>query len=109
MASSALFLGFLVVSVVLPALFFPRVVRVLGSVIGWYIRKRTQPRREILLARVAIEEREYEQSKQSVSRPSPADDDDWEKIDSHATATATNGGKAAKDWKGIVGFFHPFW
>lgn len=66
---------------------------------GWFIRRHTNARREVLLQRA----REYvtEDVTNSV-------DDDWEKVDA-VVGTAPNGQKLDRDWNGVVGFFHPFW
>jgi len=85
---------------------FSSILRNVGTAVGWYLRKSTQPRRTLLLEKVATEEREYEAKK---SRNDETEDDEWEKVESVVTRTAANGGTPGKEWKGIVGFFHPFW
>ncbi len=74
--------------------------------VGWHLQRSTAARRELILARIEVEEQDH----QSRIRNSPkSDDGDWEKIETYASGSAFNGGKLQDDWKGIVGFFHPFW
>lgn len=74
--------------------------------VGWSIRRKTGGRRELILARVQEEERDY-RSKQNKS---PKEDEDWEKVEGYATGTAPNGELPQdEEWDGVVGFFHPFW
>ncbi|KAF2461443.1 hypothetical protein BDY21DRAFT_332146 [Lineolata rhizophorae] len=88
---------------------------------GWYLRRKTTDRRRLLEKRVAIEQDDYDSSREkkqkgnnAQSLPPPQtdqkgeDDDDWKKVECHMTNSTTNGGPLDKDWKGIVGFFHPF-
>lgn len=77
-----------------------------GRAVGWYLRRRTTARRQSIFAQVKLDEESY----QSQERFSPkSDDGDWEKVESYAAGTATNGGQAANEWVGVIGFFHPFW
>lgn len=77
-----------------------------GQTIGWYIRQRTSARRKIILSEVRAEEKDYRAKK----RLSPkSDDEDWEKVESHAVGSTKNGDVAEDGWEGVVGFFHPFW
>jgi alpha-1,2-mannosyltransferase len=97
----------LLISVVLSYVFLPRLLSSLGELVGYNLRRSSQIRRELLLARVQAEQRSY--SCTSTIGPSVTEDDDWEEIEGYAAGTAANGAKASEDWKGIVGFFHPFW
>ena len=94
------------VSIIVSCIFLPKILSSLGESIGYYLRRTSRTRRELLLARVASEQRSYPSG--NIETRS-AEDDDWEKIEGYAAGTAANGGKADQDWKGIVGFFHPFW
>ena len=94
------------VSIVVSCIFLPKILSSLGESIGYYLRRTSRIRRELLLARAASEQRSY--SSENIETRS-AEDDDWEEIEGYAAGTAANGGKADQDWKGIVGFFHPFW
>ncbi|OCK99161.1 glycosyltransferase family 4 protein [Cenococcum geophilum 1.58] len=104
MSVSFLLLSVLV-SIIVSCIFLPKILSSLGESIGYYLRRTSRTRRELLLARVASEQRSY--SSENIETRS-AEDDDWEEIEGYAAGTAANGGKADQDWKGIVGFFHPF-
>ncbi|KAI1506660.1 hypothetical protein F5X99DRAFT_404019 [Biscogniauxia marginata] len=89
---------------VLPALF--RIFcQTVGSTAGWYLRKKTEGRRSLILR--ATEESEKSFREKNSTKPDSSDDD-WESIDSTAVGTSGNGEKGGRDWDGIVGFFHPF-
>jgi len=81
----------------------PFILSSLGAATGWFIQQRTHSRRQTLLA-----DSETEIQAQGKSKDSSSEDGDWEKVEGHAAGTAPNGDKADRDWKGIVGFFHPF-
>jgi alpha-1,2-mannosyltransferase len=81
----------------------PFTLRSLGAATGWYIQQKTHSRRQTLLANSKSGTQEQGKSKDSSS-----EDGDWEKVDGYAAGSAPNGDKADRDWKGIVGFFHPF-
>jgi alpha-1,2-mannosyltransferase len=55
---------------------------------------------------VAKEQRDYDAGHGSGKH---RDDDEWEQVEASTVGSAVNGGKADKDWSGLVGFFHPFW
>jgi len=82
--------------------FFPIALRFLAELLGSWLLRSSQTRRELLYARVATEIKTYEAE-------SPTEPDDWEEIDSAVVGTAVNGGQAGQDFSGVVGFFHPFW
>jgi hypothetical protein len=92
----------LLLSVLLSVVFFPAIVRFLGQQVGRYLRQSCRTRRELLLARVATESKNYE------TQHAEVEDHDWEEIASVATDGRV-GNKQDKQWEGIVGFFHPFW
>ncbi|KAL2808718.1 hypothetical protein BJX63DRAFT_20744 [Aspergillus granulosus] len=88
--------------------------------VGWVIRKRTQARREAILARVRADEEELrsKQLKAASTRTASADDEDWERVD---TSNGSNSGESSgiggnqpsqqsrnDEWSGIICFFHPF-
>jgi alpha-1,2-mannosyltransferase len=87
-------------------LFGHTIAQIIGETIGWYLQKRTAPKRAILLAKVAEEEAELAKAigREKKARVS----DEWERVESYAVGNATNGDVAEKDWEGIVGFLHPF-
>ena len=97
-----LVLAFLLALLPIPFL-VPFVIKRAGAVIGWYIRRKTDSRRHTLLETSFGAAQERGRSKDSSS-----DVGDWERVEGHVAGAAPNGGKAYKDWKGIVGFFHPF-
>jgi alpha-1,2-mannosyltransferase len=98
-------LFFVALSLLLPVLlsivFFPSLVRFLGVQAGHYLRRSSRTRRELLLARVATESKNYE----AEAGHAETEDGDWEEV----ASVAKDGNKADKQWEGIVGFFHPFW
>lgn len=71
----------------------PLLMRRIGSLLGWYLRKKTEGRRAQLLELMTAEQDALKQS-DWVSKKSSGDKD---RRDKDAT------------WSGIVGFFHPFW
>jgi alpha-1,2-mannosyltransferase len=85
--------------------------------LGWYIKSKTQGRRETIVNRARIDEAEHElreeeerrKRHQGVTSGSSPDDDDWEKVDATVVGTAGNGLPLDDEWEGIIGFFHPFW
>ncbi|KAL8861229.1 MAG: hypothetical protein Q9178_002445 [Gyalolechia marmorata] len=77
----------------------------LQTTLGWYLRRRTAPRRSSILARVKIEEA---QSSAAASQSSESDNGEWEKVERHVVGSAQNGEEADNEWEGIIGFFHPF-
>jgi alpha-1,2-mannosyltransferase len=88
------------------AYFFPAALRTAGQLLGSHLRRSSLARRELLLARVAKEQRDYDAGHGSGKH---RDDDEWEQVEASTVGSAVNGGKADKDWSGLVGFFHPFW
>lgn len=105
-------IAILVISLVAAAPFawlflFPFVWRYLGSLLGWYLRRKTEGRRARILEVMNEDIRKYRPK--SPDRKD-SDDDDWEKLGASAViGSSKNGGMADKEWDGIVGFFHPFW
>ncbi|KAL9060548.1 MAG: hypothetical protein Q9206_000958 [Seirophora lacunosa] len=77
----------------------------LQIIVGWSLRRRTRARRDILLARVKVEQSQYQLSAQQSTR---SDDGEWEKVEKHAAGSAPHGKDPGDDWEGIIGFFHPF-
>ena len=87
-------------SSVLSIVLFPFVL----PLVGWLIRRKTQRGRELILSRAWTDNAADGKSQED----SADEEDDWEKVDSQSTGTAPNGEKPGS-WRGIVGFFHPFW
>lgn len=89
------------------ALFIPFIWRLVGSSLGWYLRRKTDGRRCHILEVVEADERKYRDSKSAKGRKEEKEDRD---TFNNTEATGTSDGKVYdKDWDGIVGFFHPFW
>ena len=74
---------------------------------GWYLKRHASTRKNAILRRVKVEEEAFQNYNKHSQRP--AEDDDWEQVESYGAASAKNGGRAEDEWEGIVGFFHPFW
>ncbi|KAF2086093.1 glycosyltransferase family 4 protein [Saccharata proteae CBS 121410] len=85
--------------------FLPLLVRLCGIGIGKNIRSRTEQRRELLLSRAVAEEEELNKKQKPSSSSS---DEGWEKVEEQAARSQAEGDVRDKDWRGIVGFFHPF-
>ncbi|KAF2840758.1 glycosyltransferase family 4 protein [Patellaria atrata CBS 101060] len=105
MATTGFVLTTIAVLLSIVILLLPAVIYVQGKFLGWSLRRRSLHRRELLLGRVAAEEREYSAKRKEKPRD---EDDDWERIEGVTAASSINGGKGEKEWEGIVGFFHPF-
>ena len=59
-----------------------------GSLVGWYLRVKTQPRRDKIQDWV---------QEHGLTAGKPADKGQGDAIEE------------GQDWRGIIGFFHPFW
>lgn len=103
-------LGITAVVTLLPVallLYGHSLAQIIGEAIGWYLQKKTAPKRAIILKKVAEDEAEL--SKQTVRENKAKEgDEEWERVESYSTGSAVNGDVAEKDWEGIVGFLHPF-
>ncbi|KAL2864627.1 alpha-1,2-mannosyltransferase ALG11 [Aspergillus lucknowensis] len=89
---------------------------------GWAIRKRTQARRDAVLARVRADEEVLLSKRPNAASTSASsgDDEDWEKVDTSSGSNPNLGGSfgslcsqkpqqsGSEKWTGIIGFFHPF-
>src|ERR1700761_8919320 len=85
---------------VLIIILLPASLRLLARVIGYHLTRSSQHRRELLYTRVETELNKYVSSHKEEHA---ADDSDWEKVEGYVTGSATNGGSAEKEWKGVVG------
>lgn len=85
---------------------FPFIWRAVGSALGWYLRKKTEGRRALILKVMNEDVKNY---RQKSPEHKESDDEDWEKLGASGIGSSKNGDKADKEWDGIVGFFHPFW
>ena len=103
-----LYYGVLQAVVFLPLLRFlyPLLWRAAGSLLGWYLRKKTDGRRRHIVELVESDEKEYRESGNNNTTSTSG-----ENVDDHTTGTSKDGnsGGSDNDWNGIVGFFHPFW
>ncbi|KAL4808507.1 hypothetical protein BDV18DRAFT_135147 [Aspergillus unguis] len=86
------------------------VLRVVLRGVGWLIRRRTQARREAILARVRADEQDLLTKQPKVTSPSStAEDEDWEKVDTRSDNSSGSASQpGTEEWTGIIGFFHPF-
>jgi alpha-1,2-mannosyltransferase len=82
--------------VIVDVLFLSQILRFFAGLLGHYLRRSSRTRRELLLARVANETRSFKASGKSRAN-------EGLQLDEAAP------GSTSSDWKGIVGFFHPFW
>lgn len=82
----------------------------LGTSAGWYLRKKTDGRRSLILRVTDADEKKYQETKPARDSRSSSLDDEWEKIGASAAADGhlSAGHEGDRDWAGIVGFFHPF-
>lgn len=101
-------ISFLGIALALPLsyLLLPFLIRKCGQTAGDYLRRKTQGRLQLLLERAEDEERSYH-IEEDTARSS--EEDDWEKIEGNTRSTVTAEKRANEDWRGIIGFFHPFW
>ncbi len=83
----------------------PRTLILLAELVGQRLRRSSRQRRELLLARAANETKTYDAGRRRENR----EDADWEEIGTTAVGSVDNGGTANGQWRGIIGFFHPFW
>ena len=74
--------------------------RVVGGALGWYLRKAASGRRAHLVGLMQIDQDLYRKGKAQAHGVS-------EEVEAQTAETAA--GKKGADWRGIVGFFHPFW
>ncbi|KAK2749659.1 asparagine-linked glycosylation protein [Myotisia sp. PD_48] len=87
---------------------------------GYLIRRKTKGRRELIRARVRVEEEDYRSSRRrreagsSTAPKTEEEEEDWEKVEEYSGETSGNSSDSNGDatghgdWAGIVGFFHPF-
>ena len=94
-------------ALVLVAYLQPFLLRRLGHAIGAHLRSKTLSRRKLLLARAASEAKHLKDQ----AADGASSEEEWEKIDRTGSHGAGDHTPEAdnKDWRGIVGFLHPFW
>lgn len=88
----------------LGTLFYIPMILILGRLLGAYLISRSNTRRRMILARVEADEK----NKHHVGGVSNEDDADWEKVGKESK-DVQEGKKKVEHFKGIIGFFHPFW
>lgn len=110
----AVLLYFFLFFVILPLTLFPLLANIVFESIGNHLRRKTAARRDLLLARVAKErtQHEAERSGHSQSENLSSIDEGWEKIETKTPSPPaegqTTGQPTTEEWKGTIGFFHPF-
>ncbi|KAF2272720.1 UDP-Glycosyltransferase/glycogen phosphorylase [Westerdykella ornata] len=96
-------------AVVIASIFIPATFHASGRLVGKYLRGASRTRRELLIARTAKEQKEYEERVNTEREVRRKDSDEWEEVEGALVGSAANGEQAAdQDWSGIIGFFHPF-
>jgi len=78
---------------------FPYILKGLGSLLGLYLRKKTEGRKAQLLELMNAEQQSFTQTSRKGASGT--------KGNVQAQASGSSGKKDA-DWTGVVGFFHPF-
>ncbi|KAG5297453.1 alpha-1,2-mannosyltransferase alg-11 [Histoplasma ohiense] len=81
------------------------VFRLVFKSIGWLIARKYRWKRDLIRARIRLDEEEYYSRRAKYAKQ---EDEDWEKVETYGIGTATNGDAAGNDWEGVIGFFHPF-
>lgn len=74
--------------------------RVVGGALGWYLRKAASGRRAHLVGLMQIDQDLYRKGKAQARQARGEDSEEVEAALEEEKGT---------DWRGIVGFFHPFW
>lgn len=104
---AALFILALVAAIPLLPILGAYILRFILRKAGDHLRRKTSARRELILQRVRVDEKELSSKPQASQK---ADDEDWERVESHAVGAAIEeAGDQEKDYAGVIGFFHPFW
>ena len=79
------------------AMAVPRLLRLLGHSLGWYLRKKTEGRRSLL---ISLMNEEASKSQEKNLETKSTSSGEWQNVQKQ---------DVDPDWAGIVGFFHPFW
>lgn len=95
----------LLAAIPIVALLTPLLGLLLLRIWGKFLQASSSDRRHVICTHV---KEELNAAKAESRRKSQEIDDEWEKVESSASAP---NGEVPKDndWAGIVGFFHPFW
>ncbi|EFX06272.1 alpha-mannosyltransferase [Grosmannia clavigera kw1407] len=109
---SAAHVGTAFVTALLAAiLLVPRLWRLTGSTVGWYVRQKSDGRRQRLLRVMAAEELIFQDEKKTKANKKTdggSSESDWENVEASPADSAASDDKGEQQWDGIVGFFHPF-
>lgn len=89
---------------ILTLLLGPKLLFRVGSIFGYYLRKKSARRKAQILEMVEADEKKF-----AAEGGDRRDSDEWENVEAYTTGTSSNGEAAGKEWDGIIGFFHPFW
>ena len=84
-------------------LFYFPVVYVCGRLVGWQLLQRSEYRRQLILNRVESEE------KKRASAITPGEVADQKDKTNGWSENENSGPGHPAAWKGVIGFFHPFW
>lgn len=90
---------------VLVVLLVPWLWSTVGTILGWYVRRKTEGRRAMIVDSMCEDEAKFQADNKSSSGSS---DGEWEKIGASGMGSSGNGEKGGDDFDGVVGFFHPF-
>jgi acyl-CoA synthetase (AMP-forming)/AMP-acid ligase II len=107
MSAIALFLSFLG-CFVFTFIFVPITFTWSARLLGHRLRQASEEVRGVLSLKTTNEQKQHD-AERGGQQKSKKEEDEWEKIESPLTGMADNGGRFGPDWKGFVGFFHPFW
>lgn len=103
----ALSIAALIAAIPLVPILTAYILRFILKNAGDHLRRKTSARRDLVLQRVKIEEQQVRSNLQTSQR---TEDEDWERVESHAAGTAIGGDvPQEKDYEGVIGFLHPFW
>lgn len=103
MISASLLISVLLVVVGL----IPLCLRKALTICGHRLRRRNYDKYNFLLNQADKDDLSTFVSAQTPKSPHTVDDD-WERVES-TNPSARNGESIETQWRGVVGFFHPFW
>lgn len=92
---------------VLSLAFVPFLIRIACRLLGKLILYRNEHKRTRLLDETDRLEQEASPVRKR-DELKDRSDEDWERVDFSVPSTG-NGQKPRPEWRGIIGFFHPFW
>ena len=80
-------------------------IGLVGKVIGQHLISKTKARRQALIATAEAEQADLEEKERVSPRSEEAD---WVEVENSQIKSAPNGGQVQGEWKGVVGFLHPY-